>query len=330
MGKDCMKKMRTTCGLTAVLAMCVASAVCCAADSYPNKSIRMIVPYPAAGTTDLLARILAPRASESFGQSIVIDNRSGAGGIIGSGIAAKSAPDGYTLLLVYDSFAVNPITYKNLPYDSVRDFSPISQLAASPLVFLVTPKLGIDSLKDLIAEAKKRPGAIRYSTGGRGSSSHLTPEMLKLRAGIDMTHLPFAGAGTAINSLLTGDAHVICVGTLAAIPLVKAGRLKALAVSSLKRSAQLPELPTVAESGFAGFEANAWYGLLAPAGMPPAVIKAVHGAFVRAAQNAVAATQIAEQGGEIVMSSPEQFRDFLRNETVKWGRVIKDANITFE
>ena len=155
MGKDCMKKMRTTCGLTAVLAMCVASAVCCAADSYPNKSIRMIVPYPAAGTTDLLARILAPRASESFGQSIVIDNRSGAGGIIGSGIAAKSAPDGYTLLLVYDSFAVNPITYKNLPYDSVRDFSPISQLAASPLVFLVTPKLGIDSLKDLIAEAKK-------------------------------------------------------------------------------------------------------------------------------------------------------------------------------
>ena len=145
-----------------------------------------------------------------------------------------------------------------------------------------------------------------------------------------MTHLPFAGAGTAINSLLTGDAQVICVGTLAAIPLVKAGRLKALAVSSLKRAAQLPELPTVAESGFAGFEANAWYGLLAPAGMPPAVIKTVYGAFVRAAQNAVAAAQITEQGGEIVLSSPEQFRDFLRNETLKWGKVIKDANITFE
>jgi tripartite-type tricarboxylate transporter receptor subunit TctC len=324
-----MKNDRPIRAITAALALCAAGSACCAADSYPHKSIRMIVPYPAAGTTDLLARILAPRATELFGQSIVIDNRSGAGGIIGTGIAAKAAPDGYTLLMVYDSFAVNPITYKNLPYDNARDFAPISQLAASPLVFLVTPRLGVDSLKDLIAAARAKPGAIRYSTGGRGSSSHLTPEMLKLRAGIDMTHLPFAGAGTAINSLLTGDAHVICVGTLAAIPLVKAGRLKALAVSSLKRAAQLPELPTVAESGYAGFEANAWYGLLAPAGTPPAVIKTVHAAFVRAAQNPAAAAQIAEQGGEMVLSSPEQFRDFLRAETAKWGKVIKDANITF-
>lgn len=323
-----MNSIRTKRAFAAALALCAAGAACCAADSYPHKSIRMIVPYPAAGTTDLLARILAPRATELLGQSIVIDNRSGAGGIIGTGIAVRAAPDGYTLLMVYDSFAVNPITYKDLPYDNARDFAPISQLAASPLVFLVTPKLGVDTLKDLIAAAKAKPGAIRYSTGGRGSSSHLTPEMLKLRAGIDMTHLPFAGAGTAINSLLTGDAHVICVGTLAAIPLVKAGRLKALAVSSLKRAAQLPELPTVAESGYAGFEANAWYGLLTPAGTPPAVIKTVHAAFARAAQHPAAAAQIAEQGGEMVLSSPAQFRDFLRAETAKWGKVIKDANIT--
>ena len=196
---------RITCSsqaaVTALLFTMAGFALPVLAQSFPAKPVRIIVPYPPGGPLDDVARALAQKLSPVWGQQVLIDNRSGAGGIIGTGIAAKSAPDGYTLLLVYDSFAVNPITYKNLPYDSVRDFSPISQLAASPLVFLVTPKLGVDSLKDLIAAAKKNPGAIRYSTGGRGSSSHLTPEMLKLRAGIDMTHLPFAGAGTAVNSI---------------------------------------------------------------------------------------------------------------------------------
>ena len=320
-----IRPVRAAAIAAAMLACSVASI---AADNYPTKSIRLIVPYPAAGTTDLLARILTPRVTETLGQSLVIDNRSGAGGIIGTGIVAKASPDGYTLLMVYDSFAVNPITYKNLPYDNARDFAPISQLAASPLVFLVTPKLGVDTLKDLIAAARAKPGAIRYATGGRGSSTHLTQELLKLRAGIDMTHLAFAGAGTALNSLMVGDAQLICVGTLAAIPLLKGGRLKALAVSSAKRAAQLPDIPTVAESGYPGFEANAWYGLLAPTGTAPDIIKKVHAAFVRAAQNPAAAAQIAEQGGELVLSSPDQFREFLRAETAKWGKVIKDANIT--
>jgi tripartite-type tricarboxylate transporter receptor subunit TctC len=294
------------------------------AQPYPTKSIRLVVPFPAVGTTDILAREVAQRLSVSFGQSVVVDNRPGAAGNIGSDMVAKSAPDGYTLLMgTVGTHAINPSLYAKMPYNHVKDFVPIVLVAGVPNVLEVTPSLPVNSVADLIKLAKEKPGQLNFASSGSGTSIHLSGELFKTMTGVDMMHVPYKGSAPALTDLMGGQVQLMFDNLPSSLAQIKAGKLRAIAVTSAQRSPALPNIPTIAESGLPGFEASSWFGLLAPAGTPPAIVARVNADVNEWLQTAEAKEKLLAQGAIPAGGTPEQFAAHIRVETEKWAKVVK-------
>jgi hypothetical protein len=298
--------------------------------SYPNKPIRIINPLAAGGAVDTMARMLAPTLQEILGQPIIIESKPGAGGTIGANFVAKSAPDGYTILMVYDTFAVNPHVYKNLPFDSFKDLAPVTELVKIPLVVVAGNKLPANNLRELTELSKTKTNGINFSSGGAGSSGHLAAELLKTNLGIGMTHIPYKGGGPAMTATIGGEADITILGAVITVPQIKGGNLKALAVLGKKRTPALPQVPTASEQGLTNFDVSSWVGVLVPAGTPAPIIDKINNAFTQAMKNPNVQARMAEQGNEVVASSPAQFGVFLSQESAKWAKVIKDNNIQLE
>jgi tripartite-type tricarboxylate transporter receptor subunit TctC len=303
-----------------------------AADSagYPHKPIRFVVPYPPGGGNDFVARVIAPRLAANLRQTVVIDNRGGAHGIIATAITAKSPPDGYTILLGGTGHAINPVVYSKLPYDTDRDFAPVSLAATAPNILVLHPAVAATSIRELIALAKARPQQLHYASVGGGGNSHLAAELFRLRADIDIVHIAYRGTGPAAIALLAGEVQMMFSTMPPVLSQVRAGKLRALAVTGARRSAAVPDLPTIAESGLAGYEASGWWGVLAPAGTPQNIITALNTAAVTVLHADDARTQLLKEGIEAAGGSPQQFAAHIQAERRKWATVIKEANITME
>ncbi len=296
------------------------------AQSYPVKPIRIVVPYPPGGGTDVVARTIAQKLHETLGQPAIVDNRAGANGIIGTDQVAKAPADGYAVLITIATHAINPTLYAKLPYDSA-DLAPVSLLAEYPFVITVHPSLPAKTLKEFIAFAKSRPGQLSYASSGNGSGPHLGMELFKGMAGIDMVHVPYKGAGQAMTDLLSGQVPVFLNNFLAGMPMIKAGRLRALAVTGRQRSVAMPELPTVAEAGLPGFVVTGWYGMFVPAATPAPVVGALHAGVVKALKSKDVSERLSSEAAEIVAGTPREFADFLKTETEKWAAVIRKAQV---
>ncbi|HTE16199.1 MAG TPA: tripartite tricarboxylate transporter substrate binding protein [Burkholderiales bacterium] len=297
------------------------------AQGYPNKTIRMVVPFAAGGNTDIIARIVAPEMSKQFGQQIVIDNRGGGGSVIGSEIAAKSPPDGYTLLMVSAAHVINPAMIKKLPYDSIRDFSPISVVADVPTAFVVHPALPVKNVKEFVALARSKPGELNYSTAGRGTVGHLAAELLSSTAKIKMVHVPYKGSGPSIIDLMAGHVQLQMSSMPAVINYAKAGKLRMIAQTGSTRSVAAAHVPTMEESGLKGFVVSSGFGLLAPANTPRPVIDRVHGVLVKTLADATVKNSLSGQGAEPVGNRPEEYEAFNKSEIAKWIKVTRDAGI---
>ena len=309
------------------LACTLAAASAAAQPAWPSKPIRMIVAFVPGGGTDIVARLLAPRFSDALGQTVVIDNRGGAGGNIGTEAAARAAPDGYTLLM--GNVAPNAINASLAPvaFDPVKDFAPISQVAITPNVLVVHPALPVKSVKELLALARSKPGALAFPSAGNGTSSHLAGELLKSIAKVDMLHVPYKGGGAALADLLGGQVQLMFATTPAAMPQVKAGRLRAIAVTTKARSQALPDLPTMIESGVPNYEAATWYGLLAPAATPRAVVDRMHVETVKILATPDMREKLVAQGFEPVGSSPAEFAAYIQSQIETWAKVIRAAGL---
>ncbi|MBC7779620.1 MAG: tripartite tricarboxylate transporter substrate binding protein [Proteobacteria bacterium] len=292
-----------------------------------SKALRLIVPYPAGGGTDALARTLAPEIAEVLGQPVIVDNRPGANGIIGSDAVARAKPDGSTLLLTIATHAINPLLYSKLPYDTDTDFVPVTLIAEYPFVLVVNPALPVKSAKELIALARKRPGAIAYASSGNGSGPHLGMELFASMAGVEMIHVPYKGASPATTDLLGGQVQAMLNNFLASASLIRAGRLRPLAVTGARRSPAMPELPTLAESGLPGYDVNGWYGLLAPRGTTAAAAVLLQEAVAKALRRPAVAERLAVDGALAVANTPAAFTKYLQVETDKWAKVIKRAGL---
>jgi tripartite-type tricarboxylate transporter receptor subunit TctC len=301
-----------------------------AADAYPSKPIRMIVAVPPGGPADTLARIVAPRLTEALGQTVVIDNRPGANGNIAYEMAARAAPDGYTIVLVAAGVAINPSLYRDVRYDPVADFSPISLGVSVPNILVVHPSVAATSVKELAALVRAKPGQLAFASAGSGTSGHLALELFKSAARIDIIHVPYKGGGPALNDLIGGQVQALFSLALAAVPQVKGGRARALAITSAKRSAVAPELPTIAESGFPGFEVIGWFGWLAPAKMPRAIVERLNREIVSTLERADTRDRLLGLGADPAPTTPAQFGAFVRSEHAKWGKVIKQSGISVE
>jgi tripartite-type tricarboxylate transporter receptor subunit TctC len=302
-----------------------------AAQQYPSKPIRLIVPYPAGGATDFFARLVFTRMSETLGQQVVVENRPGAGTAIGASEVARSSPDGYTLLLGdAGTYAFNPTLYKKLSYDPVRDFSPVSLTGRFALILAVNPSLDAKSVAEFVAAAKARPGQINYGAPGPGSPIHLAMEFFRQRAALNMTPIPYKGGADAMNDLLGGRISAMFLDIASGLPQIRAGKVRALAVASEKRVAALPDLPTVGESGYPGFEAWAWQGFVAPANTPRPVINRLNAEFAKITAEPAIRQKLSESGFELQTSTPEQFADYMKAEISKWAKVISDSNITLD
>ncbi|MGB3289179.1 MAG: tripartite tricarboxylate transporter substrate binding protein [Burkholderiaceae bacterium] len=313
--------------LAGIVLMAFAFTASAQSPHYPDRPIRMVVPWPAGGVVDTVARVLMPKVSKTLGQSIVIENRDGAGGIIGANEVAKSKPDGYTLMMAFDNLAVAPSVYKDMPFDPFTDLAPVSLLVRAPLVLVATAGLAPNTLPELIEYAKKRPGQVSYGSTGPGSSSHLTAELFAQAAGISLLHIPYKGGAPAQNDLMGGHLDLFWGSTAWTKSMVQSGKVKALGQAGLKRSAIYPDLPTVAEQGVANFEAYLWMGVAAPKGTPNDVITRWRDALVSALNEPSTKDRFAGLGFEVVASTPAEFGRFMRDEHDKWTRVIKDAHI---
>jgi tripartite-type tricarboxylate transporter receptor subunit TctC len=313
--------------LLTALGLLLALTTATAAQNYPTKPIRLIIPFPAGGSNDVVGRVIAGHLSERLGQQVVVDNRgAGAGGVVGTDAAAKAPNDGYTLLIISIAHAVNPWLYK-LPYDPIESFAPISLLASGPNVLAVNPSLPVNSVKELIALAKEKPGDIEYASAGVGSFQHLGAELFKLEAGVDMLHVPFKGGGPAMMNVMGGYTKLLFSSLVQTTPLIRAGSLKALGTGGLKRSPVLPEIPTIAEAGVPSYEAINWWGLVAPAGTPEPIIARLH-QTLQAVQNAPDVQKhFATEGAEVVKTSPAEFAAFLAKDMRKWERVVKESRM---
>jgi tripartite-type tricarboxylate transporter receptor subunit TctC len=293
------------------------------AQAYPAKPVRLVVAFPAGGGIDSVTRLLGPKLSDALGQQMVIENRVGASGNIGTDYVAKSAPDGYTVLMAYASHASNAALFDKLPYDTVKDFQPVSLIGAVPHILLVNPSMPVKTVPELVKLAKARPGEINYSTPGNGTPLHLATELLAFIAGMKLTHIPYKGAQPAMVSTIAGETQLTITTMVVATPLMNAGRLRGVAVLNDKRVASFPSLPTVAESGLKGTESNSWYGMLVPAGTPRPVVDRLHGAMVKALAAPDIRQKFAEQTVEISGSTPEAFDKYIRAEIAKWSKVVK-------
>jgi len=310
--------------LTLGLVLSGAPALAQATADFPTRAIRIVVPFPAGGATDIAARLIAERMTAGWKQPVTVDNRPGAGGNIGSDVVAKSAPDGYTLIMgVTGSHAINTSLYAHMPYDPVKDFEPITQVAVVPNVIVVHPSVPARTLPELVALAKREPGKLNYASLGSGTAAHLTMEMFKATAGIDLTHIPYKGSAPAVADLIAGQVQVMVDGLPSALPHVKAGKLRALAVTSAHRSPAAPELPTIAESGYAGFSADAWSGLFAPRGTPKSIVDKLALETQRILKLPEVKQRLADLGAEAVGSTPAEFAEHVRTEIDKWARVVK-------
>lgn len=303
----------------------LASSADALSQTYPSKPVRVIVPLAAGGPTDVLARTISQNLSETWGQVMLIDNRPGANTNIGTTAVAKSPADGYTLLLTVNNLTINPSFYQNLPFDPLKDFSAISLFATSPLILVVHPSVAARSVKELIALAKARPGDLLFGSPGNGSAPHLAGELLNTLAGVKMVHVPYKGITGAVTDLIGGQLAVMFPGSPIALPQAKAGKLRALATTGAKRSPAVPDLPTIAEAALPKYEVSLWYGLLAPANTPQPIVQRLHAELTRIIALPTIRQQWAVLGAEPVSTTPEQFAAFLKNDVVKWEKVIRDS-----
>lgn len=315
---------------TAILSLALFAGAA-SAQTYPAKPIRLIVPFPPGGGTDIAARTIANKLSDSVKWTFVVENKPGAGGNLGVEQAVKSPADGYTLVIGQTSnLAINPTLYVKLPYDPLKDLSPVALIVSAPVVLVVALNSRYASLGDLLAAAKADPGAVTFASPGNGTVSHLSGELLQRAAGVKLTHVPYKGASQALTDTLGGQVQSFMSSVPSALSQIKGGRLRAIAVTSAKRAPELPEVPTIAESGYKGFEASTWYGLLAPAGTPAAVVARLNAEVNRALGTPEVRQRLAAEGGEVLGGSPEQFASFLRAEHAKWGRVVKESGARAE
>jgi tripartite-type tricarboxylate transporter receptor subunit TctC len=309
----------------------VAVAASAFAADYPSRPIRLVVPYAPGGGADGVARIIARRVSETIGQSIVIDNKGGAGSIVGTDIVAKAEPDGYTLLLGQSGpISINPAIYKSLPYDPVKDFAPIIMTTDYPYILVVNPELPAKTLQELVALAKSKPGAMNYGSTGVGAANHLVAELFNSKAGLKMTHIPYRGTALAVADLMGGQLSMVFGDPISVLAHIKSGKLRALAVTSLRRSPVAPDVPTVAESGYPGFDAIAWHGILAPAKTPVAIVQRLNEEIAKALQDQQTKELLVNQAMQTVGSSPADFAAFIKQDIAIWKDVATAANVTVE
>ena len=311
--------------VSSLLAGCFALAGLAAAQDYPSRPIRMIVPYGTGGVTDITSRIVAPRMADILGQSIVIENRAGGASMLGTDAVAKSRPDGYTVLLTSTALAANHILFKKIPYDPVKDLVSVSLLSTVPTVLVVHPGVPANSVKDLVDLVKAKPGSINYGSAGNGSGNHLTTEVFKHAAGIDVQHSPYKGGGAVMTDLVGGQVTFVFAVLPTAYPYITSGKLRALGVSSLQRSAALPDVPTVAESGYPGFSVAEWLGIFVPAGTPPAIVERLNNAATRALQHPEVQTRLKALGAEIIGGQPGNMDKYLRSEIANWTRLAQQV-----
>ena len=309
-------------GLSLVLLQVLSAS----AQSYPDKPIRLVIPYPPGGGIDLVGRPLAEKLGEAFGKVVVVDNKGGASGNIAMQHVAASPPDGYTIILALNTqIAVNPALFTKLPYDTVKDFAPISLIGSAPYLLVANPKFPVASVRDIIALVKAKPGAVSYASAGNGSGAHLSTEMIKTMAGVNIVHVPYKAIATGIIDVIAGNVQIMFVTIGSVKGHVSAGRLKAIAVSGAKRSPAIPEVPTVAESGLPGFDSGVWYGILAPAGTPADIVARLNGEILKAIKSPDYQKRLAAEAVELSGSTPEEFRVYIGSELGKWAKVVKDS-----
>jgi tripartite-type tricarboxylate transporter receptor subunit TctC len=313
------------CGLLSLVMTAPANA-----QSYPNKPVRVVVPYPPGGPTDIVARVLFQQVSEATGQQFLVDNRAGAGGNIGAEIVAKSPADGYTLLIGTTAHAINMSLFKNLSYDVQKDFAPVSLLTQGPLVLVAHPQFPANSIKEVIELAKSKSGGLNFASSGNGQSTHLSAELFNTMAGIKMSHVPYKGSAPALTDVMSGQVDVMFDTTLSAMPFVKAGKLKALGLTSPVRSPAAPDVPTIAESGLPGYEVFAWNGVFVPAGTPKAIIQQLNDQIRKAMLLPQVKDKFSAQGFAASWNSPENFGVFVKNEVDKWSRTVKASGATLD
>ena len=298
-----------------------------AQDAYPSRPLKFILPFPPGGGTDILGRVIAERLSASLGQPVVTENRGGAGGNVGAEAAAHSAPDGYTIVLVAPSLAISPSLYSRLNYDPVKDFAPISLVATVPNVMITNPAVEAKNLQEFIALARSRPGAMNYGSGGAGTSNHLAGELFNIVTGAKLVHVPYKGVNLAMQGVLAGEIQLVFIGIPAALPHIKAGKLRALALVAPQRSPALPEVPTVAEAGLKDFEVTTWYGIMTPAGTPRPIVSRLNAELVKIMHTPDVKERLAGMATDPLTSTPEEFAAYLRQEIAKWGDVVRKANL---
>jgi len=315
--------------LIKVAGVLLALAAPASAQDYPTKPVKLIVPFPPGGSNDVVGRMIALQLGDRLGRQVIVDNRGGAGGIIGTEAASKAAPDGYTLLIISIAHAVSPWLYK-LQYDPIKSFVPVSILASGPNVLVVHPSLGVHSVTELIALAKEKPGQLNYASAGIGSFQHLGGELFKLTAGIDMVHVPYKGGGPAMTDVLGGYTKIMFSSMVQTTPFVLNGQLRALGTSGARRNPALPDVPTIAEAGLPGYEATNWWGVVAPAGTPPEIVEKLHTEIAAVQESPKTKEQFAAQGADIVQMTSAEFGTFIEKEINKWERVVKEAGIKAE
>jgi tripartite-type tricarboxylate transporter receptor subunit TctC len=297
-------------------------------EAYPSRPVRMIVPFPPGGSTDIMARVVAQKLTEKLGQQVIVDNRGGAGGTIGMNIAAKAPPDGYTLMMSTSiTHTVGASLYAKLPYNVLTDFAPITLAASVPLLFVVNPGVPAKSVKELIQLAKAKPGQLNYASPGSGTSGHLAAEMFKSMAGVDIVHVPYKGGGPAVVDLIGGQVQMLILSAVATLPHVKTGKLRALAVTGLARSPKLPDIPTVSESGLPGYEVVLWYGVSAPAKTPASIVNRLNQDIVAIMQSTEMRERLASEAGQPVGNTPEQFEKIIRADVAKWAKIVRESGI---
>jgi tripartite-type tricarboxylate transporter receptor subunit TctC len=325
-----MRPLQVMIAAAALAAFAFANAAS-AQGGYPSKPIRMIVPFPPGGGTDILSRLVANKLTESMGWQVVVDNRGGAGGNIGLDAAAKAAPDGYTMVMGQTSnLTINPSLYTKLPYDSLRDFTPVSVVASSPIAFMVFAKGPYRTFKELIAAGKAKPGEVTFATTGNGTVGHLTGELIQRIAGVKYVHVPYKGSAQAFPDLLGGRLGFFLASLETAIPQMKAGTIRTLAITSAQRVPVLPDIPTVAESGYPGFETTTWYGILVPKKTPQPLVERLSAAIVKVLDSPEVRERMAANGGATIKTGPAAFDALLKSELTKWGRVIREAGVKIE
>ena len=308
-----------------LVAVAIGSAPDARAQAYPSKPIRIVVPFPAGGTSDILARAIGQKLTEEWGQQILVDNRPGAGANIGAEIAARSPPDGYTLFVMSTAHTINPSLYSKLAYDPVKDFTPVTMIVATSQVLAVHPSVPVKTVREFIAYARKRPGELNYSSAGSGTQPHLSGELFKTMTGINIVHIPYKGAPPAMTDLLAGQVALTFATAPSAVPFVKTGQLRALGVSTAKRIAALPDVPTIAEAGVPGYEAAGWNGLVGPAGLPSAIVDKLNAAVGKIVRTPAMSSFLSGQGADPDLGTPAEFAAYIKSEIVKWATVVKTS-----